>query len=88
MSLNDQTFVECSAGLSKRMKDAGSSIEDQIAYGFYLVTSRKPRGAEIQELLKLYHASTAETANDPATSSVGLAQIASLLLNLDESLTK
>ena len=90
MSLNDQTFVESSEGLAKRMKDAGSSLEDQLSFGFYLVTSRRPRAPELQELIKLYHSSNPAQASDSTNASpdVALQQIASLLLNLDESLTK
>lgn len=86
MTLNDQTFVECAEGLAGRMKTAGSQLNQQLAYGFYLTTSRQPRESELDELLKLYQSSSANSSVH--TQDLAMKQVASLLLNLDESLTK
>ncbi|WP_235908963.1 DUF1553 domain-containing protein [Roseiconus nitratireducens] len=82
MTLNDETFQECAAGLATRMKNASDQPREQIAFGFRLVTCREPDDAEIDELLALQKT----VGGDDALH--GLTSVAGVLLNLDEVLTK
>ncbi|MDA8745866.1 PSD1 and planctomycete cytochrome C domain-containing protein [Rubripirellula amarantea] len=82
MMLNDQTFAECTTGLAKRMKQSGESLADQIKFGFIVVTCREPNQRELNELIALV-----ETYDDPK-SAAAIEAVASVLLNLDETLTK
>ena len=53
--LNGPQFVEAARLLAERMmEDGGASPQEQIAYGFRLVTARSPRDAELILLLKAY----------------------------------
>lgn len=82
MTLNDITFVEAIAGLAERMAESSDDVTEQIHYGFMLCTSRPPATAELDELIKLYQQQSTR-GNDLAMKSV-----ASVLLNLDEVLSK
>ena len=53
--LNGPQFVEAARLLAERMmEDGGASPTEQIAYGFRLVTARRPCEAELTLLLKAY----------------------------------
>ena len=53
--LNDPQFFEASRILAERMqKEAPSSVDESISYGFKLCTSRNPREKELILLKKLY----------------------------------
>ena len=97
MTLNDATFAECSKGLAKRMEEKlGASIQDKLAAGYLIATSTVPGEKSIRELTRLfeelrerYH-SESEQAKKLADSPEGaaLVVVASVLLNLDQVLTK
>ena len=54
--LNDPQFVEAAKVLAERIqKEGGENIEDQIKYGFRLVTSRYPDELELSVLSKLFN---------------------------------
>ena len=82
MTLNDESFIECTSGLARRMQNAGAKPIEQIRKGFLIVTCRLPRDSELQALLDLYHL---DSEADPLSR---LNTVASVLLNLDEVLTK
>lgn len=82
MTLNDQTFIECAAGLAERMMASGESIRDHIEHGFVVATGREPGEREINVLLEL--ADEYEDANRPEAMQA----VANVLLNLDEVLMK
>lgn len=82
MTLNDATFIECSNALAERMRTSSDLPRDQVSFGFELATCRKPRMTEVDALMELY---SFETEGE---QSEGLARVASVLLNLDEFLTK
>lgn len=84
MTLNDATFVECSQSLGERMLRSGDSVETQIHYGFLAVTSREPSSSESEALQQLYQTCRAEGA----TASESMTAVASVLLNLDEIMSK
>ena len=53
--LNDPQYVEASRKLAERMlSEGGEHVEQQIAYGFRLMTSRVPKGEELAILVSLY----------------------------------
>lgn len=79
--LNDQTLIECTAALAKRMVDAAETSQDQIQFGFRLVTCRKPNESELAALVSLL-----ESSSEKGIS--GMKDVATVLLNLDETLTK
>ncbi|MCG8648603.1 MAG: DUF1553 domain-containing protein, partial [Pirellulales bacterium] len=82
MTLNDATFAECSAALAGRMQDSDQTPRRQLRHGFLLVTSRLPTDRELDDLVALYQVGAAEGQQG------GLKAVASVLLNLDEFLTK
>ncbi len=100
MTLNDAAFAEASAALAQRMRNAGESLESQLRFGFLVATCRDPRPAEIRELKQLHQTTMEQLADEPeahdeergAVSDTNyneaLANVASVLLNLDEVLCR
>lgn len=82
MTLNDQTFAECAEGLAKRMGNSGNTIAEQIRHGFTIVTCREPSEQELNALVDLMG------AYDLEQGDAALTAVATVLLNLDETLTK
>ena len=97
MTLNDEAFAEASQALARRMLDAGETPEEQIAFGVLLATCREADLTELDKLSRLY-ADTLQTlaarspreATDHPTelSEAAMANVATVLLNLDEALCK
>lgn len=57
VTLNDPVYVEAAQSLGRRLvRDGGSTPEQRIRYGLRLVLARPERDADVQELMKLYHA--------------------------------
>jgi hypothetical protein len=74
--MNDITFVEASQKLGERMvAEGGATVESRIDYGYGLVLARKPTAAQRAVLVKLQ-------------GQLGYAEVANLILNLDEAVTK
>jgi hypothetical protein len=106
--MNDRIFVEAARVLAARMmREGGADASDRIAYGFRLVTTRKPSEKELGVLTHGYEyyrtrfeadaagalklVSEGDAPRDPALDITQLAaytNIASLILNLDEVVTK
>jgi hypothetical protein len=106
--MNDRIFVEAARVLASRMmREGGASEADRIAYGFRLVTLRKPSEKELGVLARGYDyyrtrfendaagalklASEGDAPRDPSLGATQLAaytNVASLILNLDEAVTK
>ena len=97
--MNEPQFVEASRGLAKRMMVTGNNIDDQIRHGFRLATSRQPSKAELQILQNAYTRQVDYFKADPQRigsylgpnadpESAALTSVASLLLNLDETITR
>ncbi|NNM29201.1 MAG: DUF1553 domain-containing protein, partial [Akkermansiaceae bacterium] len=105
--MNAPQFVEASAGLATRMREAGVSPAARIEAGFRLATGRAP-GTRERRLLegalvrqeayfrgdpqraRDYLASGGETgmSGDEAVELAALQSAASLILNLDETITR
>jgi hypothetical protein len=106
--MNDRIFIEAARVLASRMmREGGASEADRIAYGFRLVTMRKPSEKELSVLTRGYDyyrtrfeadaagalklASEGDAPRDSSLEATQLAaytNVASLILNLDEAVTK
>jgi len=96
-TLNDAAFHEAAVAFSRRMQAAApSDIEKQIAFGYRLATSREITSDRTTELRHLYRELLTEYEKSPDAvkaiaknpEEASLAVIASVLLNLDESVTR
>lgn len=64
--LNDPQYVEASRVLAQRLlTEGGDTLQQQLAYGFRLLTSREPEPAELDLLASLYEAENEVFTNDP-----------------------
>lgn len=67
--LNDPQFVEAARALAGRMlREGGREPAERLAYGFRLVTARRPDRAELQWLGELLEAQRAAFQADPAAA--------------------
>lgn len=96
-TLNDAAFHEAAVAFSKRMQtEYPSNLDKQIALGYRITTSREITPDRTQELNQLYQELATEYKNSPdimkgiakTPEEAALAVIASVLLNLDESITR
>lgn len=94
-TLNDAAFHEAAIALSGRMQKA-IELNAKISLGYRLVASREITADRLVELQNLYQELITEYKNSPDTmkgiaktpEEASLAVIASVLLNLDESITR
>ncbi|MBC6998498.1 DUF1553 domain-containing protein [Cytophaga sp. FL35] len=64
--MNDPQFVEASKVLATRMiSEGGKNIEDQIAYGFRLAVSRKPKTEESKIFKELFESQAERFTENP-----------------------
>lgn len=84
MTLNDVTFVECSKALAKKLLVSNTDLESQLRYGFLSVTSRQPSQPELTALRTLYKNCRQQQSNELDSMTA----VASVLLNLDEIMSK
>ncbi len=82
MMLNDTTFIECAQALAERMRGVSEIPIDQIRFGFQLATCREPSDAELEQLVALQSRNSAQPKNSTLTD------VATVILNLDEVITK
>lgn len=97
-TLNDEAFNEFAMGLARRMKNdlKDASTRDRLAYGFRITTSQRPDEYILNELVAAFQSAEENYKNHPeqlkgiAGTPDGAAYtiVASLLLNLDASLTQ
>jgi hypothetical protein len=72
--LNDVQFVEAARFLGQRMlKEGGDTPAGQVAFGFRLVTGRRPTEKEAAVLVKFFAEQKAEYAMNPAAAKKLLA---------------
>ena len=100
--MNEATAMEASRHLARRLlAEGGSTDASRLAFGFRLVTSRPPTAKEITVLKKTLDHFRKEFTSDPAAArafllndasnpaeTAAFALLSSLLLNLDETITK
>ena len=97
--MNEPQFVEASRGLALRMLGSSGTIDDQIKHGFRLATARYPTAKEVTILKAAFDRQVGYFADSPSRitellgvaakpSEAAMATIASLILNLDETITR
>ena len=96
-TLNDAAFHEAAVALSRRMREAApGDLDAAIAHGYRIASSRAITAERAAELRDVYHQLVREYTDDPVAmkehagtpEAAALAVIASILLNLDESVTR
>jgi hypothetical protein len=71
--MNDKQYVEASRALAQRMMtEGGATPEERLAFGFRLLTARRPTADEIAVLIPLYQAQLAlfQADKDAATKLI------------------
>ena len=95
--LNDPVYVEAAAALAKRMCAAGGAApEGWIAQGWRLITLQAAPPDRVEKLAALYRDSLAHFQKNPDAAKqlagtpedAALTNVASVLFNLDQALTK
>jgi len=100
--MNDPTYVQSSRELAKRMQaEGGADDTARVTYAFRLATSRAPGPEEIKVLTSKLQTFRESFTADPAAAAklsktegadapelAALTSIASIILNLDETITK
>jgi hypothetical protein len=82
-------FVEAATALAERMaREGGTALADRIGYGYRMCTARRPASEDLQALAALHAREKARLAGDPKAEERALASVASVLLNLDATLTR
>jgi hypothetical protein len=89
-TLNDPVFVEAARALALRMaKEGGSEVGNRIAHGYRLCTAEPPSRADLEALVALHGREAARVSTDPVSAdAAALTTVASVLLNLDATLTR
>jgi hypothetical protein len=89
-------YYEAAQALAERMIAGQESVDASITYGARLVLSREPTERELAELRALFQKaaampslqSVALTAHGNSRELTGMTAVASVLINLDASLTR
>ena len=96
ITLNDEAYLEASGALAGLMQKSSSELAQQITFGFRRVLTRTPEPEELKRLTELYHQLKPEFSDQTAFLSSAkldkgdpsMVALASVLLNLDETLMK
>src|SRR5215469_18967158 len=96
VTLNDPVYYEAAEALAQRMITKQRSIDARLRYGARLVLSRDPTEQELAALRALFQKAAATPALQPAAATVhdnsreltAMTAVASVLINLDASLTR
>ena len=96
VTLNDPVYSEAAEALAQRMISKQRSLDASIKYGARLVLSRDPTEQELAALRALFQKTAATPTLQPAAATVhdnsreltGMTAVASVLINLDASLTR
>ena len=96
ITLNDEAYLEASGALAGLMQKSSNELSQQITFGFRRVLTRTPNPEELKRLTELYHQIKPEFSEQTAFLSSAkfdkgdpsMVALASVLLNLDETLMK
>ncbi|MFP6899602.1 MAG: DUF1553 domain-containing protein, partial [Opitutales bacterium] len=96
ITLNDEAYLEAAGALARQMEKSSDKLEQQIAFGFRRILTRPVEPKELERLIDLYHQLEPEISDKAGfLSSANLKEgdpslvaLASVLLNLDETLMK
>ena len=101
VTLNDPVFFEAARSLAVKMRNTSDDLESQIRFGFQQTLLRDPTGLELEamqqlfkESVKLYQQQPSETSKivgniaESSPSMASIINVASAILNLDETITK
>jgi hypothetical protein len=96
VTLNDRVYYEAAEALAQRMIAGQQSVDPGITYGARLVLSRDPTELELAQLRALFQKaaampslqSVALTAHGNSRELAAMTAVASVLMNLDGSLTR
>jgi len=94
--LNDEAYVEAAGALANLMQKSSGQLNEQITFGFRRILTRSPKPEEVKRLIELYHQLKPEFSDHAdflssaklAKGDPSLIALASVLLNLDETLMK
>jgi len=96
VTLNDPVYYQAAEALAQRMIDGQRSLDARIKLGARLVLSRDPTDLELAALRALFQKTAAVPALQPAAATLtgnsrqltAMTAVASVLINLDASLTR
>ena len=96
ITLNDESYLEASGALAGLMQKSSNELAQQISFGFRRVLTRTPKPEELKRLTELYQQLKPEFSDQTAFLSSAklekgdpsMVALASVLLNLDETLMK
>ncbi|MBT3636533.1 MAG: DUF1553 domain-containing protein, partial [Opitutae bacterium] len=96
ITLNDEAYLEAAGALANLMQKSSDKLDQQITFGFRRILTRPPNPDELKRLNELYHQLKPEISNQSDFLSAAnlkdgdssLVALASVLLNLDETLMK
>jgi hypothetical protein len=89
VSRNDPVFVEAAAALARRMgREGGADAEARVVWGFRACTGRHPTPAERRRLVQHYFEQVLADPDPVGARPRAWQAVASVLLNLDETLTR
>jgi hypothetical protein len=96
VTLNDTVYYEAAEALAQRMIATQRSVDARIKYGARLVLSRDPTEQELAALRALFQETAARPTLQPAATTLhansaelkAMTAVASVLINLDASLTR
>jgi hypothetical protein len=100
ITLNDPVFVEVAQVLASKMAEAASEPADQIEYGYKQAFMRPPDEYRLSELMDFYQEAESHyqqnqeqvvallNHDNPTAEEAALVNVASIILNLDELITK
>jgi hypothetical protein len=84
--LNDEGFFEMAGALARRMKEAAADDENRLRHGFRLCLSREPKDVELDRLRRFLDQQ--RDAQAPPEEGIAWLQVARVLMNLDEFITR
>ena len=96
ITLNDEAYLEAAGALATLMQKSSEKLDEQITFGFRRVLGRPPEPKELQRLVALYHELKPEMSDKVGLlfsanlkeGDPSMVALASVLLNLDETLMK